>query len=165
MIDTSFGADLDTSPITWTSEPAASSLPALPDPSLVPQQQLLPQQQLPTAPTSTDQLAPQSPMLEQPLVSEPAPSARRGAGMALVLAGIGVATGAVFGGAWGAGAGFILVGAARNGWRAKSLWPSVQPGDREEAAKSATMATIGAALGGYLTYRAMKSRKTIRGEE
>jgi hypothetical protein len=158
MIDTSFGADPDTSPVTWASEPAPSNLPALPDPSFQVQQQ-----QLPTAPTSTDQLAPA--LLPAQLVSEPSPSARRGAGMALVLAGLGVATGAVFGGAWGAGAGFILVGAARNGWRAKSLWPSTQPGDREEAAKSATMATIGAALGGYLAYRAVKSRKTIRGEE
>ena len=84
---------------------------------------------------------------------------QRGAGVGILLAGTGLAAGWVLGGPWGAGAGFILVGAARNGWRAKQLWPSQQPGEREEAAKSATMAVAGALIGGYLAYRAVRGIK------
>jgi hypothetical protein len=88
----------------------------------------------------------------------PIPNAavQRGAGVGILLAGTGLAAGWILGGPWGAGAGFILVGAARNGWRAKQLWPSAQPADREEAAKSATMAVAGALIGGYLAYRAVR---------
>lgn len=93
------------------------------------------------------------------------PSARRGAGVAVVMAGAGLAVGWLVAGAWGAGAGFVLLGAARNGMRAKQLWSSAQPGDREEAAKSATMAAIGTVLGGYLAYCAHRARNGITAEE
>jgi hypothetical protein len=102
-------------------------------------------------------------MTPQAFVEDPA--ARRGAGMAVVLSGVGLTAGWLLAGAWGAGAGFVLLGAARNGMRAKQLWSSTQPGDREEAAKSATMAAIGAAVGGYLTYRAARARNGITSEE
>jgi hypothetical protein len=89
----------------------------------------------------------------------PDAAVRRGAGVALVLAGTGLAAGWLLGGAWGAGAGFILVGAARNGWRAQELWPSANPAEREEAAKSATMAVVGGVIGAYLAYRATRSSR------
>jgi len=91
-------------------------------------------------------------------MQQPMPDAamQRGAGIAVVMAGAGLAAGWLLGGAWGAGAGFIFVGAARNGWRAKELWPSANPADREEAAKSATMAVVGGVIGAYLAYRATR---------
>jgi hypothetical protein len=82
-------------------------------------------------------------------------SARTGAGISIVLAGAGVITGWLVGGGWGAGAGLLLVGAARNGYKARSIWGS----DRAEAAKRLTMAVAGGAGGGYMAYRAMKGRK------
>jgi len=85
----------------------------------------------------------------------PAPASRTSAGVALLLAGSGAVAGWLMGGGWGAGAGLLLVGAARNGYRAKSLWTA----DRAEAAKCATMAVAGAAGGGYLAYRAVKGKK------
>ena len=105
----------------------------------------------------------EQPVQQAPLVSDA--SARRGAGMAVVLAGAGLTAGWLLAGVWGAGAGFVIVGAARNGLRAKQLWSSAQAGDREEAAKSATMAAIGAAVGGYLAYRAVQTRRGIIAEE
>lgn len=71
----------------------------------------------------------------------------------MVLVGAGAAVGFAFGGLWGAGAGALFVGAGRNGLRAKQQWSS----DPAEAAKSGTLAALGAALGGYLVYRAYKS--------
>lgn len=74
-------------------------------------------------------------------------------GLYIVLVGAGAAAGFLVGGAWGAGAGAMFVGAARNGLRARSEWRT-SPGD---AAKSGTLAVLGAALGGYLAYRAARA--------
>jgi hypothetical protein len=84
---------------------------------------------------------------------------RRGAGMAVVLASFGMAAGWVVGGVHGAGAGLLLVGAARNALRARADWRSPDESMRAEAAKSATMAIAGIALGGYLIYDARSRRE------
>jgi hypothetical protein len=78
--------------------------------------------------------------------------------VAILLAGSGAIAGWLLGGGWGAGAGLLLMGAARNGYKAKSIWTT----DRAEAAKCATMAVAGAAGGGYLAYRAVKGKKSSR---
>jgi len=93
-----------------------------------------------------------------PLPAPIDPSARTGAGVAILMAGAGAITGWLVGGGWGAGAGLLLMGAARNGYKARSLWSA----DRAEAAKRLTMAVAGGAGGGYMAYRAMKGRKGSR---
>jgi hypothetical protein len=75
-------------------------------------------------------------------------------GVAVVLVGVGAAVGWAAGGGWGAGAGALWVGAARNGLRARSQWQT----DPSGAAKTASLAVVGAALGGYLAYRAYRAR-------
>jgi len=98
------------------------------------------------------------PIMEQaePIVP---PTARRSAAMSILIAGAGGILGAITGGLWGAGAGVLLGGAIRNGWRAQSGWRSMEEPVRSEAAKSATMAAIGLAAGGFLAYRAYSSKK------
>lgn len=91
-------------------------------------------------------------------VQESDAAARRGAGIGVLIAAAGAGLGAWAGGWCGAGAGLVLVGALRNAVRAKQLWPSALPVDREEAAKSATMAVFGTALGGYLIYKAYQQQ-------
>lgn len=141
----------------WTSSDAApSALPAL-----------APAQSDAVAPPA--QTAPTPDPEPQPLIMQSAPvpdaAARRGAGAGILLSGGAATVGWIAGGAWGAGAGFLLLGAARNAWRAKTLWPSAVTGDREEAGKSATMAVVGALLGGYLGYRAVMARKEHKGHD
>lgn len=87
---------------------------------------------------------------------QPDAAAARGAGVALVFAALGGGIGAAVGGAWGFGAGILLVGSARNAIRARQLWTAPDASDREEAAKSATMGIVGAAAGGYLAYQAYR---------
>lgn len=140
----------DETPLTWTS--SSPLLPASEATVAATQPAFTPAAVEPTAPAAMplpESMAP---------AALPIPNAavQRGAGVGILLAGTGLAAGWILGGPWGAGAGFILVGAARNGWRAKQLWPSAQPADREEAAKSATMAVAGALIGGYLAYRAVR---------
>jgi len=140
----------DETPLTWTSSspllPASEATVAATQPAFTPAAVEL---TAPAAMPLPESMAP---------AALPIPNAavQRGAGVGILLAGTGLAAGWILGGPWGAGAGFILVGAARNGWRAKQLWPSAQPADREEAAKSATMAVAGALIGGYLAYRAVR---------
>jgi hypothetical protein len=146
-----FGAETDEQTTWMSSDSGAALLPTsdqtaattAPAPSAMPPPAAMP--------APAPQMAP-SPMTDA--------AARRGAGTAVLLAGAGLAAGWIVGGPWGAGAGFILIGAARNGWRAKELWPSAQAGDREEAAKSATMAVVGGVIGGYLAYRAMRGPRS-----
>lgn len=88
-----------------------------------------------------------------------AAAARRGAGMGVLLATGGLLAGAVLGGAWGAGAGLLLVGAFRNASRARRFWGDPAPGQRHEAAKSATLAVFGAGVGSYLAYRAYQVKE------
>jgi len=87
------------------------------------------------------------------------PSAQRSAALSILLAGAGGIIGAITGGLWGAGAGILLGGAARNAWRAQSGWSSADEPIRNEAAKSATMAAIGVAAGGLLAYQAYSATK------
>lgn len=83
------------------------------------------------------------------------PGAARGAGFGIIWAAAGAGVGAAtLGGWWGAGAGLLIAGAIRNGARARRLWGSGNPGDREEAGTSATMAVLGGGAGAYLGYRA-----------
>ena len=86
-------------------------------------------------------------------------TARRRAGVSFLMAAAGGIGGAIVGGAWGAGAGVLFMGALRNGWRAQTGWGSGDEATRNEAAKSATMAAIGVAAGGFLAYQAYKARE------
>lgn len=131
---------------TWASSDTSSAL--LTDPS---------------APVVADpEPTPEPAPLPPPMPAAPAPSARTTAGIAILLAGAGATAGFVFGGAWGAGAGLLFMGAAQNGYRAKTGWSSADPSVRADAAKSATMALLGAALGGYLAYRAYQGKARRR---
>ena len=87
-------------------------------------------------------------------VIAPAPAAQPSSfsvGIAVLLVGAGATAGYVLGGGWGAGAGALFVGAARNGMRARKDWSS----DPASAAKAASFAAIGAGIGAYLVYRAV----------
>jgi len=108
--------------------------------------------------SATETVEPIAPPAAAPLPAPIDPSARTGAGVAILMAGAGAITGWLVGGGWGAGAGLLLMGAARNGYKARSLWSA----DRAEAAKRLTMAVAGGAGGGYMAYRAMKGRKGSR---
>lgn len=125
-------------------DPAASSAPPMaptetpPDPS-------------PLAPIPTS--APQAP--PPPTVD---PTASRRAGAAIVFAGVGVGTGALLGGLWGAGSGLLLAGAAMNAYRARTLWASDYASDRAEAVKTTVMAVVGIGVAGYLGYKAKQNR-------
>lgn len=86
------------------------------------------------------------------------PKASRRAGAAVLLVGVGVGTGALVGGAWGAGSGLFLAGALSNAYRANSLWRSDFADDRKEAVKTTVMTVLGFGLAGYLGYRAKQAR-------
>lgn len=133
------------------------SAPVAPDPDAVP-----PPVQ---APTST----PASPNTPLPVIpfpgADPAPavtpvapavSASRRAGIAILLAGTGVTTGALMGGAWGAGSGLLAAGALMNAYRSRTLWASTVATDRAEAVKTTVMAVVCLGGAGYLGYRARK---------
>lgn len=87
------------------------------------------------------------------------PSAARGAGVTLLMAVGGASAGAALGGGWGACAGLLLMGALRNGARARKLWGSADPAQQQESAASATMALVGGAAGAYMGYRAYRERR------
>lgn len=91
-----------------------------------------------------------------PPVAPAASSARRGAGLSIVLTGGATIAGALLGGLYGAGAGLFGMGAARNLSRAHGLWASSDAAERGEAAKSATLGVIGLLISGYLGYRAYR---------
>jgi hypothetical protein len=85
-------------------------------------------------------------------------SARTGAGIGFILAASGTGLGFWLGGPLGAGAGLLLVGAARNTLRATRGWGSPDPVQRQDAGTSASLALFGAAIGGYLSYRVYSKR-------
>lgn len=85
-------------------------------------------------------------------------AARTGAGVGLLLATAGTGAGFWLGGPVGAGAGLLLVGAARNTLRATRGWSDTDPVVRQDAGTSASLALFGALLGGYLAYRAYAKR-------
>jgi hypothetical protein len=111
-----------------------------------------------TAPTPTPPLVPITGSAQLPAPA-PAATAQRRAGAAVLLVGAGVTTGALFGGAWGAGSGLFFAGALSNLYRASSLWRSDFADDRAEAVKTTVMAVLGTGLGVYLGYRAHEARK------
>lgn len=86
------------------------------------------------------------------------PKASRRAGLAIIITGAGVGTGALLGGAWGAGSGLFFAGALSNVYRSNTLWRSDYADDRKEAVKTTAVAVIGLGLAGYLGYRAQRSR-------
>lgn len=107
---------------------------------------------LPQAPAQT----PATPAAATTLTAAAPQAPRRSAGIGIVLAGLGAGAGAYFGGAYGAGAGLLLVGAGRNILRAKRTWGS---SDHSEAVKSGTMALFGLGIGGWLAYKAWEGRE------
>lgn len=88
-------------------------------------------------------------------------AARRGAGLGLLLAAGGLALGFVVGGVFGAGAGLLGVGAARNGQRARLLWRDPSEEARQEAAKSASMAVVGGAMAVYLAWQSAQRKENV----
>ncbi len=124
----------------------------------------------PPAPPAPAQQQP-APMPSPPILSPQAqqqlpapapavdPNASRRAGTAVLLVGVGVGTGAIVGGAWGAGSGLFLAGALSNAYRANSLWRSDFADDRKEAVKTTVMTVLGLGLAGYLGYRAHEAKK------
>lgn len=126
-----------------------------------------PQPQVPddrsAGPVELQQQAPLVAPAFQPMFAAPAPapasvaatSLRRRAGLGFLLAVGAGGAGVALGGPWGGAAGVLLLGALRNGLRARRLWSTV---DRQEATRSGTMAVLGIGSGGYLAYRAYQSR-------
>jgi hypothetical protein len=111
--------------------------------------------------TATPAPMPAPPPVALPMPAPPSGgSVATGAGSALALATVGLVTGAIAAGAWGAACGVTTVGALRNLWRTKALWNSQNPGDRSEAGKSATMGILGLGIAGMIGYHAY----TIRGD-
>lgn len=113
-------------------------------------------------PVPTSTAAPTAPGLS-PLPALAPPSnlavAKRRAGAAVVLAGVGVGTGALLGGLWGAGSGLFFAGAACNAFRARQLFASDFADDRKEAIKRTVMSLAGVGLAGYLGYKAHQQRE------
>jgi hypothetical protein len=86
-------------------------------------------------------------------------AAIRSAGITALLATVALGVGVAAGGAWGAGSGVLLAGAAVNGYRAQKWWGSTDPSEKHEAVVSAVFAAFGIAVGGYMGYKAYESRK------
>lgn len=101
--------------------------------------------------------APAGPVV--PAEIELPPSARTRAGLGLILAVGGTGLGLWLGGLPGAGAGLLLMGAARNGLRATRGWASPDPIVRHDAGTSASLAVLGTVIGGYLSYRVYQKRQ------
>jgi hypothetical protein len=72
---------------------------------------------------------------------------------------VGVGTGALLGGFWGAGSGLFFAGALSNAYRANTLWRSDFADDRAEAVKATVMTVLGVGLAGYLGYRAHEAKE------
>ena len=86
-----------------------------------------------------------------PAVASPSQS---GAGVGLLLAGTGVATGLALGGIWGAIAGLFYAGGLRNTVRAARTWADPDPATRDEAVRSATVGVFGGFLAVIATLQA-----------
>jgi hypothetical protein len=86
-------------------------------------------------------------------------AAVRSAGVTALFTTVAVGTGIAIGGAWGAGAGVLLAGAAVNGYRAQKWWSSAEPSEKHEAVVSAVFSAFGIAVGGYMAYKAYQDRK------
>lgn len=142
-----------------TASPAAGAGPDLISPgppvATTPPSQtppfMMPADPSPLAPIPTS--APQA-----PAAATTDPTASRRAGAAIVCAGIGIGTGALLGGLWGAGSGLLFAGAAMNAYRARSLWASDYADDKKEAVKTTVMAVVGIGVAGYLGYKAKQKK-------
>jgi len=146
-------------------EASAGYMPSMGDAALAPvdaenEPAAPPPAALPVTPPAA--LQPALPLLPAEQSAPPPAGASRGAGFGVLVAGAAIGAGAVLGGWAGAGAGLLLMGALRNGLRAGRLWSAPSTGERGEAAKNASLAVIGVAAGGYLSYRAYQSRKGSR---
>lgn len=107
----------------------------------------------------TPPAAPMVPPVALPMAPAPSGgSVAMGAGKALLFATVGLVTGAIAAGAWGAACGVTAAGALRNLARTKSLWSSPNPDDRSEAGKSATMGILGLGIAGMIGYHAYTIR-------
>jgi hypothetical protein len=112
-----------------------------------------------------DSAPPAPPPASAPIVPSMAPGpgadadVRRGAGRALVVVTLGLVGGGLVGGAFGAAAGVVGVGAIRNLLRTKDTWSDSDPAVRVEAGKSATMAIFGLGIAGMLGYHAYKKHE------
>lgn len=94
-----------------------------------------------------------------PVPTAPRPPSRAWAGLTLVAAALAGGLGYRLGGGWGAAAGALYVGGARNALRTCRTIGS----DTAEATKSGTVALFGLAGAGYMTYRAAKARSESSG--
>lgn len=124
------------------------------DPAVAPPDQQVPPSTDPAPVPTPTALTPSQPV---PLVAPAASSPRTRAGTAVVVAGVGLGAGALLGGLWGAGSGLLFAGASLNVLRARTLWQSTAPADRQEAVKTTVMAIVGIAGAGYLGYRAREA--------
>lgn len=135
-------------PPPFGADPGGAVPPAGPGPMPIPND-------VTPAPAPAVQLAP------PPMTS----SATSGAGKALLFVTGGLVVGAIAGGAWGAAAGVVGVGAMRNMARVRALWNSPVDAERSEAGKSATMAIFGIGIAGMLGYQAYKAKTKTDYEE
>lgn len=122
----------------------------------------------PLAPTETPPAVlpgPLVPVPQPPAAPTVDPTASRRAGAAIVFAGIGVGTGALLGGLWGAGSGLLFAGAAMNAYRSRALWASDYADDKKEAVKTTVMAVVGIAAAGYLGYKAKAKHDKKDGDD
>ena len=129
----------------WTEYDDSQPAPAAPPPV---QRPVAAQDELPT------ELPPMTMARATAAAAPSAPRAR--AGLAILLSAIGTGVGAALGGLQGAGAGFLVTGAARNLYRAQAGLGSSENG---ESAKSLTLGVLGLAAGGYLVYRCFAKKK------
>ena len=106
--------------------------------------------------------APLAPVPAPSLAPAPATAPSSGAGRALIFATGGLIAGALVGGAWGAAAGVVGVGAVRNLARVRALWQSPVEAERAEATKSATIGIVGVGLAGTLGYQAYKAKRGMK---
>lgn len=82
----------------------------------------------------------------------------RTAGITALASALALGAGLAIGGPWGAGAGVLLMGTAFNAYRAQKWWGSPDPSEKHEAVVSAVMAAVGLGVGGWMTFRAIKSK-------
>jgi hypothetical protein len=86
-------------------------------------------------------------------------AALHSAGFTALLAALGIGVGVMLGGGWGAGAGLMIAGAGANAYRGQKWMNDADPARRHEAVVSATIAVFEVGIGGYLAYKAYKSKK------
>lgn len=104
------------------------------------------------------QYAPGPATLPAPSSPFSAPTTPADLAVLAIWSGIGLAAGAAFLGAWGAGAGVVIPAAVRNATRTVTGFTSPDPRVRSEAIKSGTVAALGLGLSGVLIYNGVSAR-------